>query len=186
VCGEPVEWSSADGLWAWRTATAARLEGDDLKVRVRQARMLRPIPSAEQRRAELRAQAALAGSDLVKVIDHEGATTVITRHPSGRTWRELFGPADVPPDRLVAAAALTAAADVCDALHALHQAGHCHRALGPDDIIVPSGPGWARLRDLGLAVISPAANGHRSWPGHPTARAHGPTCTSWRPWCITR
>lgn len=156
VCGEPVEWSSTDGSSIWRTATVARLEGDDLTVRVRQVRTLRRVPAAEQRRAELRTQARLAGPALVKVIDHEGVTAVVTRHPPGRAWRDLFGPADERPDRIVAAAALAAAADVCDELRQLHQAGHSHRCLSPDDIIVPSGPGRARLRDLGLAAITPS------------------------------
>jgi hypothetical protein len=99
---------------------------------------------------------------------HDGpdgaTTTLVTGRPPGRTWREAFGPAPapggtgpVPPDRLTAAAALAAAAEVGDALGRLHRRGHAHRALGPDGILFGDRPRRTVLRDLGLVGMPPRA-----------------------------
>jgi len=151
---EPMEWASADGSLVWRTATAVQLDLGDQPVRIRQVWARRPDTPADQRRSELRAQARLAGTALVELVDRDGATTVVTRQPPGHPWRELYGPADVPPDQLITSASLAAAADVCGELASLHAGGHNHRALGPDDIVVAPPPGRAGLRDLGFAAIT--------------------------------
>lgn len=162
--GGAVEWTSTDGSLVWKAATAAQMgpiDPNDLAVRLRQIRMLRTVPAAEQRRAGLRAQTRLAGASFVDIVDHDATTTIVTRHPLGRPWHDVFGPADVPPDRLTAATALAAAAEVCKALDALHEAGHSHRAIGPEEIVIPLKSGGAQLRDLGFAGM-PASEDDRS------------------------
>ncbi|CAO5228584.1 protein kinase family protein [Frankia sp. AgKG'84/4] len=110
--------------------------------------------------------------------------------PPGRTWRDVFGPPATgraraqpasarpapaigpagragtparmaPPTRSRAIALLRAAAGAGDVLADLHAAGHSHRAMTPDAVVLPAA-GWSRptaaltpaLRDLGLAAVT--------------------------------
>lgn len=156
IHGAPTAWDSRDYSARWRTATAARLNPVYQLVRLRQVHAVHPHAANAQRRAELRMQARLAESALVEVIEHDGATTVVTEFPPGRPWSELFGPSDIAPDLLIVSAALAAAASVCIELTRLHRSDTSHRTIGPDDIIVPQGSGSARLRDLGFAALTPS------------------------------
>jgi hypothetical protein len=161
------ERASLDRSHAWREATAERIEpasatGRHL-VRLRQVRVSRRTTAAEEQLAGLRAQGALltrlggrAGLPRLTTEQAErDGLTLITAHPPGRGWRELFGAGPGPADALTAAAALAAAADVAAALAVLHANGASHRALHPGALFV-EGP-RCRIRDAGLAAIPPAA-----------------------------
>ncbi|KJE21384.1 hypothetical protein FF36_04315 [Frankia torreyi] len=66
----------------------------------------------------------------------------------GRTWA---------PNPSTAVALLRTAAGAGDVLAALHEAGHSHRALTPDGLILPGADpqaGPPTLRDLGLATVA--------------------------------
>ena len=56
---EPSERTSRDLSWVWREATADLIEPGEGRVRLRQVRVLRRLPAAEQQQAGLRAQAGL-------------------------------------------------------------------------------------------------------------------------------
>jgi hypothetical protein len=161
---ELAERPSLDRSWVWREATADQIGPDAGRVRLRQVQLLRPVPAAEERRAALRAQAGLLSQlcggaglpDLVDVFDEPEVITVVTAHPPGRSWAEVFGPFTLPPDRLTAASALAAAADLCTALGVLHGRGVSHRALHTGALFVDRGE-QCFLRDVGLAAVPPSA-----------------------------
>ncbi|WP_261575547.1 serine/threonine protein kinase [Frankia gtarii] len=70
------------------------------------------------------------------------------REAAARTWA---------PNLANAAALLRTAADAADLLATLHEAGHSHRALTPDGLILPgpvAHPTPPTLRDLGLATVT--------------------------------
>jgi len=95
---------------------------------------------------------------------------LLSDRPAGRTWRDLFGPAVPgravsdgdrarvrPPAPVVMSARpfpgsgrgpvialLQAAAGVGDALAALHESGHSHRATTPDSVLLPALAGHPR------------------------------------------
>jgi serine/threonine protein kinase len=79
---------------------------------------------------------------------------VVTTHPRGGSWAEVFRPGRAPADRFTAARVLSAAASLCAPLDALHECGASHRALHPGAIFVEDDRCF--LRDAGLAEI-PAA-----------------------------
>jgi hypothetical protein len=159
---EPTEQHSADRSWIWREATADRIEPGAGRVRLRQVHVLRQVPAAEQRRGALRAQATLLSQvdgrhglpRLLDVGEQPQGTTLVTTHPPGRPWVEVFGPGPVPPDRLTVAGLLASAANVCAGLRMLHERWHSHRALSPEVIVVDRGQ-RGFVRDVGLAAIPP-------------------------------
>lgn len=178
---DAAEYSAADQSWIWREATADRIEPDLARVWLRQADAVRP--SGAPTREALRLQAGLLRSnggerglpELVGCVDDPRCTTLITRRPVARTWREAFGPlpsmeapADRlgPPDRVTGASALDNAADAGAVLHRLHRLGHAHRALDPDGILLADRPRRTVLRDLGLTGLPP-----RPGEGRPGYRA---------------
>jgi hypothetical protein len=171
---EPTEQHGADRSWILREATADRIEPGTGRVRLRQVQVLRQVPAAEQRRGALRAQAALLSQvdgrhglpRRVDVGEQPLSTTLVTSHPPGRPWVEIFGPGPVPPDRLTVAGVLASAADLCAGLRVLHERGHSHRALSPEVIMVDRGQ-RGFVRDVGLAAISPG-------PGEGAARYRAP------------
>jgi hypothetical protein len=155
------ERTSSDMSCLWREATAERIEPTPLRVRIRQVRMDRPTTTAEEQIASLRAQGALltelggrAGlPQFVRESAERTSQTLVTAHPSGRTWRALFGLGPGAADLLTAAAALATAADVAAPLTVLHEHRVSHRALDPDALFVDGTR--CRLRDGGLAAIPP-------------------------------
>ena len=164
---DPVcEWASRDRSYVWREATAERIDPvtvpSRLLVRVRQVRVDRRTTAAEEQLAGLRAQGALltrlgGRAGLPRLVGENtgrDGLTLVTTHPSGRGWCELFGPGPGPAATLTAAAAFAAAADAAAALAVLHANGASHRALRPGALFI-DGP-RCRLRDAGLAAIPPA------------------------------
>jgi hypothetical protein len=176
---EPTEQHSPDRSWTWREATADRIEPDTGRVRLRQVQVhvSRPVPAAERRCAALRAQAALLAQvggrhglpRRLDVCEQPKGTTLVTSHPPGLPWAEVFGPGPVPPDRLTVAGVLASAADLCTGLRVLHQLGHSHRALSPEVVMVDRGQ-RGFMRDAGLAAIPPG-------PAEGTARYRAPEQT---------
>jgi hypothetical protein len=160
---EPAERPSPDSSWVRREATADLLEPGTGRVRLRQVQVHRRVPAAEQWYAALRAQATLlarlrgrAGLPrLIEICPEPQRVTVVTAHPPGSPWAEVFGPGPAPPDRLTAAAALAAAAQLCAALGVLHESGSSHRALHPGAIFVEGRRCF--VRDGGFAAIPPSA-----------------------------
>lgn len=155
---------SADHAWQWQEATADQIEPRPGRVWLRQVRVLRETPAAQQCREALRAQARLlavlegvAGVPrLLDVHEEADATTVVTAQPAAATWRERYGPRDAPLDRITAAGALAAAESLCAILMELHRRGHSHRALTPEAVLLVDRPQRVVLRDVGLAGFPPA------------------------------
>jgi len=160
---EPSERPSRDKSWVWREATADRIEPDGGRVRLHQVEIVRRMAAAEHQHAGLRAQARLlrrmngrAGLPrLLGTVTEKDRLTLVTAHPRGASWAEVFGPGLAPADRFTAVRVLAAAASVCAPLDALHRCGASHRALSPGAIFV-EGDGCF-LRDAGLAEIPAAA-----------------------------
>jgi hypothetical protein len=163
------ERPSRDRSWTWREATADRIEPGHFRVRLRQVQVRRPIAAAVECLSGLRAQAELLASldgraGLPRLIDVQvqgRCVTVVTAHPPGLAWAQVFGPGQVPLDRLTAAAAVGAAGDVCAALGVLHERGCVHQGLHPDALFVDRGQ-RCFLRDVGLAAMSAAPGGGQS------------------------
>lgn len=161
------ERAGHDRSYVWREATAERIEPVPVTgrvlVRLRQVRVERRTTAAEGQLAGLRAQGTLltrlGGRAGLPRLAGEHAErdglTLITRHPPGRGWRDLFGPGPGPAAMLTAAAAFAAAADVAAALAVLHADGASHRALHPAALFIEGQR--CRLRDAGLAAIAPVA-----------------------------
>jgi hypothetical protein len=168
----PAETRSADLSQVWRQATADRLPSEG-RVRVRQAGSVRAASPSDEHRQALREQADLLTQlrgramlpVLVDLVDDARSTTLVTSHPAGRLWQDVFGPGPTALDRLSATGVLAAGADACVALTQLHHRGQQHRELSPHAVVV-SPEGRGRLRDLGLACI-PASRGD----GQPIYRA---------------
>ena len=160
-----LERPATDHAWVWREAAADRIEPDHIRVWLRQVQVLRPSPAGAQAREALRIQARMLRDaktahgmpGLVGLLEAPECTTLAAAMPAGRTWRDAFGPAAVAPDRLTAASALSAAADLGAALGRLHRSGHAHRALSPDGVFLTNRTCRAVLRDLGLVGLSPRA-----------------------------
>jgi hypothetical protein len=159
----PSERMSRDMSWVWREATADRIEPSGGRVRLRQVEIVRPVAAAEQQHAGLRAQAMMLtrmnGRDglprLIGSTSEKGCVTVVTAHPRGASWAEVFGPSLMSADRITAARVLAAAADVCQSLDALHARGTSHRALHPGAIFVDGNRCF--LQDAGRAEVPPTA-----------------------------
>jgi hypothetical protein len=160
---EPSERLSRDMSWVWREATADLIEPARGRVRLRQVEIVRRVAAAEHQHAGLRAQARLltrmngrAGLPrLLGTVAEKDRVTVVTAHPPGASWAEVFGSRRAPADRYTAARVLSAAASVCAPLDALHACGASHRALYPGAIFVDGGRCF--LRDAGLAEIPATA-----------------------------
>lgn len=158
---EPSERTSRDLSWVWREATADLIEPGEGRVRLRQVQVLRRLPAAEQQQAGLRAQAGLlarldgkAGLPrLLETCAEKDRVAVVTAHPPGWRWAEVYGPGPRAADRLTAAGILAAAANLCAALGALHERGASHRALHPDAIFVHGDR--CLVRDAGLTAVPP-------------------------------
>jgi hypothetical protein len=158
----PSERSGRDMSWVWREATADQIEPGGGRVRLRRVEILRRVAAAEQQHAGLRAQARLLtrmngrGSlpSLLKTVADKDRITVVTAHPRGSSWAEMFGPGRIAADQFTAARVLAAAASLCVPLDALHKCGASHRMLCPAAIFVEGDRCF--LRDAGLAGIPPA------------------------------
>jgi hypothetical protein len=129
-------------------------------VRLRQVELVRESPEGRRRRAALAAQSELlSGCDgvpgLVALHEEGQSLTVVATQPVGPTWHDAFRPGDARLDRLGAGAALAAMIPVCAALGRLHRAGHAHRALGTDGILLTGRHRHGALRDVGLAGFPP-------------------------------
>jgi hypothetical protein len=161
---EPSERSSRDMSWVWREATADLIERSGGRVRLRQIEIVRPVAAAEHQHAGLQAQARLLTRlngrpglpHVLGTVAGKDRVTIVTAHPGGASWAEVFGPGRVPADRLTAARILSAAASVCAPLRALHKCGTSHRALYPGAIFIEGDR--CSLRDAGLAEIPPATD----------------------------
>jgi hypothetical protein len=159
----PSERSGRDMSWVWREATADLIEPGGGRVRLRRVEIVRRVAAAEQQHAGLRAQARLLTRmsgrgglpPLLGTVADKDRVTVVTAHPGGSSWAEVFGPGRVAADRFTAARVLSAAASLCAPLDALHKCGASHRTLCPAAIFVAGGRCF--LRDAGLAEIPPAA-----------------------------
>lgn len=182
---DAIETLAADRAWAWREATADRVNPPGQQVILHQIWIFRNSVSGSARRGGLIAQSSLLdelrnarGLPRKAEIrsDGGGSITLATTRPDGPLWREAFGPparttpssrAGSPPetgaplDRLSAAAVLATAAVLCDALHELHRRGHAHRVLSPDTVVLRAGRHQGVPRDLGLAGFPPVpGEGH--------------------------
>jgi hypothetical protein len=161
---ELVERLSSDHSWVWREATADQIEPAGGRVRLRQAEVLRAVSSAAERRAALIAQAGLLSQlrgragipGLIASFDEPNLVTVVTAHPPGFAWTRVFGPFAISPDRMTAACALAAAAELCSALAELHLRGASHRELHPGALFVDRGE-RCYVRDVGLACLPMSA-----------------------------
>jgi hypothetical protein len=157
----PSERMSRDMSWVWREATADLIEPGGRRVRLRQVEIVRRVAAAEQQHAGLRAQARMltqmdgrAGlPHLIGSTAEKNRITVVTAHPRGASWAEVFGPGLRPADRFTAARILAAAADLCASLATLHAQGTSHRALHPGAIFVDGNRCF--LQDAGLAGVPP-------------------------------
>lgn len=157
------ERASQDRSWVWREATADLIEPGAGRVRLRQVRVMRRVPAAEQQQAGLRAQAgllaALSGRSglppLVGSVPEKNCLTVVTAHPRGAPWAEVLGPRRMAADPLTTARVLAAAAHLCGSLSVLHAHGTSHRALHPGAIFADGER--CLLRDAGLAELPPSA-----------------------------
>ena len=192
---QPVdERTATDRSWVWREATA---DVPGHRVRLRQVALRRLSRYGAQLRDGLGVQADLLSimdgdrglPGLVGRHDDGGRTTLIMTIPAAPAWRDGYGPAGTPLDRLTAAAALGAAEPVCDALAELHRHGHAHRALSPDAVLLLDRYRRGALRDLGLAGFRPepgeGPTGYRApeqyrASSRPAAPARRPTSTSSR------
>jgi hypothetical protein len=139
----------------WRSATADRIGPTRLQVWLRQA--TGPAGDALREQARLLRMGVPGWPVLVEATETAGVTTVIVARPEGRSWREAFGPAELPPDRVTAANAVACAAQVCTALGRLHGLGQTHRALSPDTIFTTGHQSATVLRDLGQAGLASGA-----------------------------
>ncbi|GAA2206782.1 hypothetical protein GCM10009850_022400 [Nonomuraea monospora] len=176
---------AADRSWAWREATADRIQPPGLHVMLRQVRIFRDSVAGSARRDGLIAQAALLDElrnarGLPRKAemrrDGDGSMTLATTRPDGPLWRDVFGPvpstppsspaisplgSSAPLDRLSTAAVVATAAVLCDTLHELHRRGHAHRALSPDTVVLRGGRHQGVPRDLGLTALPPVpGEGH--------------------------
>jgi hypothetical protein len=155
-----VERPSRDRSWTWREATADRIEPGHCRVRLRQVQVRRPVVAAEECLSGLRAQAELLASldgraGLPRLIDVQvqgRCVTVVTAHPPGLPWAQVFGRGPVPLDRLTASAAVGAAGGVCAALGVVHERGCVHLRLHPDALFLDRDQ-RCFLRDVGLAAM---------------------------------
>lgn len=160
--GDPQEWRGE--AWVLRTG-AATVIMPPRPAAFRQLLIRRPGPDADAQAAaidcQLRLLKRIGGRHglpaLIEGSVSPAEAAVITARPPGRTWREVFGPAGSAParplDRVTAVGLLTVAAQVADILARLHDAGHSHRALTPDGVVLAGPRGSAALCDIGLAAV---------------------------------
>ncbi|WP_336207180.1 hypothetical protein [Nonomuraea sp. LPB2021202275-12-8] len=188
---DAVEVLASDRAWAWREATADRVAPPGRRVSLRQVRIFRDSVGGTTRRDGLLAQARLLddlhgarGLPRKESLrrDGDGSVTLATALPDGPLWREVLGPAFGPAgplDRLSAAAALAAAAGLCDTLYELHRRGHAHRALSPETVVLRGGRHEGVPRDLGLAALPPVpGEGHAPYQA---PEQHRPTLATLPP-----
>lgn len=176
----PSQRTSRDMSWIWREATADLIEPGTGRTRIRQVQIVRRIAAAEQQHAGLGAQARLltrmnGQAGLPRVIEIASQTdrvTVVTSHPIGSPWADVFGPGPRAADRFTAVRVLAAAAYLCTSLGALHARGTSHRALHPAAIVVDGAR--CLLRDAGLAEVPPAVGeGEATYRAPEQSRALG-------------
>jgi serine/threonine protein kinase len=103
---------------------------------------------------EARLAAPIRSPHVVQVLDvdqsEEGLAFIVLELLSGPTLRELLA-----ERRLEEADARAFAAQLCDGLEAVHQAGIVHRDLKPENVVVtrgPSGEPLLKLLDFGIAM----------------------------------
>ena len=161
--GDPQEWRG-DG-WLLRTGAVSVLTGPSRPAWFRQVLIERPGPRADEHAAAIDAQVRLLDQfggrgglpRLVKGQVGPAEAAVLCARPAGRSWREVFGPVDAlrgrPLRPVTAGLLLTVAAHAAAVLIRLHEAGHSHRALVPDGVVLTGDGTGAALRDLGLAAV---------------------------------
>lgn len=182
--GDPVERRGGEGAWLLREGAASLVGTTPRPVWFRQVLVRRPGDRADAQLAavdgQLRLLAEIGGRSGLPALVAGHVTpaegVLLSARPPGRTWREVFGPPapqrrrsarpPAPPAGLArhrpggtTIALLRAAAGAGDALAALHESGHSHRAVTPDAVVLP--PVWGSraagasiLRDLGLATVT--------------------------------
>ncbi len=162
--GDPEQRTGGDA-WVLRTGAAIVMDAPSRPVWFRQVLIRRPDVAADAQAAAIAVQAGLLEQGggrhgLPQLVERQvsaAEAAILFARPAGRTWREVFGPVDPdrsrPLDRVTAVGLLVAAERVAGALSRLHDAGHSHRALMPDGVIITGASGLPVLRDLGLAGV---------------------------------
>ncbi|WP_250642954.1 hypothetical protein [Frankia sp. AiPa1] len=171
--GDPVEQRGGDGSWVLREGAACVLGPVPRPVWFRQVLVRRPgdragaVLATVDGQLRLLAEIGARGAGLPSLVAGQltaAEGVLLSARPTGRSWRDVFGPPAPrqmpPPDKAQAIALLRAAAGAGDALAMLHEAGYSHRAMTPDAVVLPGAsrsrsavltrPG---LRDLGLATV---------------------------------
>lgn len=129
----------------------------------RALKVLRDPGQAEERQRllrEARVGARVQHPNLVRVLDYgvlpDGQPYLVMEHLDGPTLRQELERGPVRARR-----ALRIAAQLADALSALHQAGYLHRDVKPTNVVLTfeAGEEQATLVDLGLARRATAATG---------------------------
>ncbi len=162
--GDPQQWRGGDA-WVLRTGAATVMAAPPNPAWFRQVLIRRPDPDAEAHAEAIDTQLRLLDRiggrrGLPRLLEGRVSSVeaaVLSARPAGRTWREVFGPVAPararPLDRVTAVGLLTVAERVADVLAGLHDAGHTHRALTPDGVLLLDPRGAPALRDLGLAGV---------------------------------
>jgi len=140
--------------------------GRDVAVKVLSGKLATDPDSLDRFAQEARSAAALNHPNIVTIYsvgEENGAPYIAMELVEGRSLREVLREG-VPPLR----STVVIAAQITDALAALHERGIVHRDLKPENIIV-SGAGLVKLLDFGLAklaVLGPAGASTRvTMPG---------------------
>ncbi|CAJ58922.1 MULTISPECIES: serine/threonine protein kinase [Frankia] len=162
--GDPQQWRGGDA-WVLRTGAATVMATPPRPAWFRQVLIRRPDSAADAHVAAIDTQLRLLDRiggrhGLPRLIEgrvSSAEAAVLSARPAGRTWREVFGPVDPtrarPLDQVTAVGLLTVVERVADVLTRLHDAGHSHRALTPDGVILTTPRGTPTLRDLGLVGV---------------------------------
>lgn len=158
------------GLGAWSDLEVAERRGDTLVLRGRDeegrrvlikthASELPTVAARERLRREHDAVRSVRHPHLVEaqdLVDQPGRTALVLAHPEGSTLAEAVASGDVDLRRL-----LLAAAEVGEALGALHAAGMVHRAVDAAHVVLaPTGAVLVDLYDACPAGARPRRTSH--------------------------
>jgi serine/threonine protein kinase len=153
-----------DHSWVFRHAGAYRLDSNPSVVRLRQLRVLRETPTAQQRRTALLREATVLTDlhqvtgmpRLAETANQPGSVTLVLDQPDGISLRAAYGPCEWPLDHFRTAEFLRVLGRLSSVLGELHRRGYSHRALDQDAVLVAGHQVW--LRDLGLATVAPGGD----------------------------
>ena len=163
---DPVEARRApDHSFREQRARARQLTPRQRDVRIVRLDIARPGHAADQRRAQLIAEADLHGRapGLPPVVARGGdgrSCTFAVELPTGTELPAAFGPPPYPATALDAL--LRALPTAARPLAGLHAAGLAHRALRPESFVLTGDR--VRLCDAGLATVPPAVG--EGWPDY--------------------